>query len=165
MQALQTQTVLEANLPLKEKLLGFPVAIREKKSEHEAARLALKDAQAAATQLEAEMKVLIAAEISPETGKAEFTNAAMREAELVRRKAENAEYAAAIRFVRRMEESMNAAQFDLERLYDEFRAVRYVVDLTARELAVIAVSDWQGGDRREAGNKGEVVVVEEKQPY
>jgi hypothetical protein len=51
--------------------------------------------------------------------------------------------------VKSAEEEVNAAQFDLERLYDEFRAYRYVVDLTARELALLAV-DYHSESRAAA---------------
>ena len=51
--------------------------------------------------------------------------------------------------VRAAEEEVNAAQFDLERLQDEFRAYRYVVDLTARELALLAV-DYHSESRAAA---------------
>jgi len=90
----------------------------------------LKEAQTAVTEIEAEMITLIAAEVNPDTRKAAFSNAEARGAELIRRKAESKDYAAAYGAVRRAEEDVNALQFDLERLYDEFRAYRYVVDLT-----------------------------------
>ena len=51
--------------------------------------------------------------------------------------------------MRRAEEDVNALQFDLERLYDEFRAYRYVVDLTARELALLAVDSHSEGREME----------------
>jgi len=131
--------ILEMNRPMKEKLFNFPGEIRAKKAELETARRALKEAQTALQELEAEMVAAITAEINPNTGKAAFSNAEARGAELIRRKATNKNYAAAYGAVRRAEEDVNALQFDLERLYDEFRAYRYVVDLTARELALLAV--------------------------
>jgi len=136
-----TAEILEMNRPMKEKLFNFPGEIRAKKAELETARRALKEAQTAVTEIEAEMITLIAAEVNPDTRKAAFSNAEARGAELIRRKAESKDYAAAYGAVRRAEEDVNALQFDLERLYDEFRAYRYVVDLTARELALLAVDN------------------------
>ena len=142
-----TAQILEMNRLMKEKLFNFPGEIRAKKAELETARRALKEAQTAVTEIEAEMITLIAAEVNPDTRKAAFSNAEARGAELIRRKAESKDYAAAYGAVRRAEEDVNALQFDLERLYDEFRAYRYVVDLTARELALLAVDNH--GESRE----------------
>ena len=142
-----TAEILEMNRPMKQRLLDFPGLIREQKEKLEAARRALKEAQATMNEIEAEMIALIAAEKDPNSGKAAFSNAEARGAELIRRKAESKDYAAAYGAVRRAEEDVNALQFDLERLYDEFRAYRYVVDLTARELALLAVDNH--GESRE----------------
>jgi len=136
-----TAQILEMNRQMKEKLFNFPGEIRAKKAELETARRILKEAQTALQELEAEMMAAIAAEVNPKTGKAAFSNAEARGAELIRRKAESKDYAAAYGAVRRAEEDVNALQFDLERLYDEFRAYRYVVDLTARELALLAADN------------------------
>ena len=106
---------------------------------------ALKEAQATVNEMEAEMIALIAAEKDPNSGKAAFSNAEARAAELTRRKANDPSYRSAALAVKSAEEEVNAAQFDLERLYDEFRAYRYVVDLTARELALLAVDYHSDG--------------------
>ena len=144
-----TAKILEMNRPMKQRLFDFPGEIRAKKAELETARQILKDAQTQVKELEAEMIALIAAEVSPNTGKAAFSNAEARAAELIRRKANNLTYRSAALAVKSAEEEVNAAQFDLERLYDEFRAYRYVVDLTARELALLA-SDNQSESRAAA---------------
>ena len=144
-----TAEILEMNRPMKQRLLDFPGLIRKQKEKLEAARRALKEAQATANELEAEMIALIAAEVNPNTGKAAFSNAEARAAELIRRKANNLTYRSAALAVKSAEEEVNAAQFDLERLYDEFRAYRYVVDLTARELALLAV-DYHSESRAAA---------------
>ena len=140
-----TAEILEMNRPMKQRLLDFPGLIREQKERLETARRELKEAQATANELEAEMIALIAAEVNPNTGKAAFSNAEARAAELIRRKANNLTYRSAALAVKSAEEEVNAAQFDLERLYDEFRAYRYVVDLTARELALLAVDYHSDG--------------------
>ena len=140
-----TAKILEMNRPMKEKLFNFPGEIRAKKAELETARRILKEAQTTLQELEAEMVAAIAAEVNPNTGKAAFSNAEARGAELIGRKAMDKGYAAAYGSVRHAEEDVNAAQFDLERLYDEFRAYRCVVDLTARELALLAVDSHSEG--------------------
>lgn len=144
-----TAQILEMNRPMKEKLFNFPGEIRAKKAELETARRILKEAQTTLQEFEAEMVAAIAAEVNPNTGKALYSNAESRGAELIKRKAVNQEYVAAYGAVRRAEEDVNALQFDLERLYDEFRAYRYVVDLTARELALLAVDSHSEGREME----------------
>ena len=144
-----TAEILEMNRPMKQRLLDFPGLIRAQKEKCETARRALKEAQATMNEIEAEMIALIAAEKDPNSGKAVFSNAEARAAELTRRKANDLSYRSAALAVRAAEEEVNAAQFDLERLYDEFRAYRYVVDLTARELALLAV-DYHGESRAAA---------------
>ena len=144
-----TAEILEMNRPMKQRLLDFPGLIRAQKEKCETARRLLKEAQTTLQELEAEMVAAIAAEVNPNTGKAAFSNAEARAAELIRRKANNLTYRSAALAVKSAEEEVNAAQFDLERLYDEFRAYRYVVDLTARELALLAV-DYHGESRAAA---------------
>ena len=75
-----TAEILEMNRPMKQRLLDFPDLIREQKEKLEAARRALKEAQATANELEAEMIALIAAEKDPNSGKAAFSNAEARAA-------------------------------------------------------------------------------------
>lgn len=134
-----TNTVFEMNRPMKQRLFDFPGEIHAQKEKVEVARRELKDAQSAVAELEAEMMATIGAEVNPATGKISYSNAEARAAELVKRKANNPTFRVANLALRAAEESLSAAQFDLERLYDEFKAYRYVVDLTARELALLAV--------------------------
>jgi len=138
---------------LKAKLLEYPALIHQKKEDLLRVRQQLTEAQNARTEAEALLVSMIAAEINPNTGKPAYSNAEARAAELVNRKKQNTEYQQAEKVCRDLEARVNSLQFDLERLQDEFRAYRYVVDLTTRELALLA-SDIQNG-----GNG------EEKQPY
>lgn len=139
---------------LKDKLLEFPGLIRRKKDELSQARRQLSEAQNARTEAEALLVSIIATEINPNTGKPAYSNAEARAAELINRKKQSAEYQQAEKICRDIEAQVNSLQFDLERLQDEFKSYRYVVDLTARELALMA-SDHQG-----FGNRNE-----ERQPY
>lgn len=148
-----TTEVLEMNRPMKQKLFDFPGEICAQKKRAEQARRELKEAQRIANELEAEMKAVIGAETDPNTGKSAYSNVEARAAELVKRKADNPTYRAAQQAVRAAEEEVSAAQFDLERIQDEFRAYRYVVDLTARELALLAVDQHSDG-RAAAEDRG-----------
>ena len=67
-----TAEILEMNRPMKQRLFDFPGLIREQKERLETARRALKEAQAAVNEMEAEMIALIAAEKDPNSGKAAF---------------------------------------------------------------------------------------------
>lgn len=144
---------------LKDKLLEFPGKIRRIKGELATERRLLTDAQNNKTEAEAMLVSMIAAETNSNTGKAMFTNAEMRAAELTKRKASDAEYQQAEKDCNNAEVGVNSLQFDLERLQDEFRAYRYIVDLTARELAVWAGNELNGGNGN--GENG----GSNKQPY
>jgi hypothetical protein len=139
---------------LKAKLLEYPALIHRRKEDLFRARQQLTEAQNARIEAEALLVSMIAAEKNPNTGKPAYSNAEARAAELVNRKKTSIEYQEADRLVQEIEALVNTLQFDLERLQDEFRAYRYVVDLTARELALLASDNVNGG-----GNG------EERQPY
>ena len=81
-------------------------------------------------------------------------------AELINRKKMSAEYQQAEKVCSDAEAQVNSLQFDLERLQDEFRAYRYVVDLTARELAV-----WAGDNQSSENGSGGYSGSSNKQPY
>jgi hypothetical protein len=146
---------------LKDKLLEFPGKIRRIKDELYQARRQFADAQNTRNEEEALLKSMIAAEMNTDTGKPTFSNAEARAAELVNRKKMSATYQDAEKLAQDAESKVNSLQFDLERLQDEFRAYRYVVDLTARELALMA-SDQLNGERENGnGERG----VRNRQPY
>ncbi len=147
---------------LKDKLLEFPALLHRKKEELAEARRQLSEAQVAREEEEALIKTIIAAEMNPNTGKPMFTNAEMRAAELVNRKKSSTEYQQTEKVCGEYEATVNALQFDLERLQDGFRAYRYVVDLTARELALMA-SDHLSGDGN--GNRNGARNGNRPQPY
>lgn len=122
---------------LKAKLREYPALLRRQKNIVAEKRQALEDAKAARQALEAEMVAEIAAKTNG-NGKPKFSNAEARAAELINRKRQNPAYQEAEKACREAEWALNEAQFDLEKLIDEFKAYRYVVDLTARELALLA---------------------------
>lgn len=143
---------------LKDKLLEFPVLLHRKKEELAEARRYLTDVQVARNEEEALLKTMIAAEMNPSTGKPAYSNAEARATELINRKKTSTECQLVEKVCGDAEANVNSLQFDLERLQDEFRAYRYVVDLTARELALMA-SDHLNGAGNGNGNGGN------NQPY
>lgn len=141
---------------LKDSLFSFPTRIHQKKQELYEARKALADAQTARLEVEAMLQVMIAAEINPHTGKPAYSNAQARTAELTNRKKSSAEYQNTDQVVRDAESVVSTLQFDLERIQDEFRSYRYVIDLTARELALMA-SDIHSEERTMQNGNGSKV--------
>lgn len=131
---------------LKDKLLEFPEMIYRKKEELAQARKQLSEAQNSRTEAEAILKTMIAAEVNPDTGKPTYSNAEARAAELVNRKKTSVEYQNADKLTQDAEAAVNTLVFDLERLQDEFKSYRYIVDLTARELALLASDNLNGGE-------------------
>jgi hypothetical protein len=142
---------------LKARLLEFPALIRAQKDKAAAARQSLKEAELDKAEAEAELMVIIAAETNLSTGKPTYSNAESRTAELLKRKKNNPDYQAAAMAVRGTEYSASETQFDLEQLQDQFKAYRYIVDLTARELALMAgnVNEDQQGEPKGEPNKKE----------
>lgn len=123
---------------LKARLREYPALIRRQKSIVSEKRQALEDAKTVRQTMEAEMVAVIATEMNGNTGKPKFSNAEARAAELISRKRQNPACQEAEKVCREAEWALNEAQFELEKLIDEFKAYRYVVDLTARELALLA---------------------------
>ena len=115
---------------LKDKLLEFPALLYRKKEELADARRQYADTQNTRNEEEALLKSMIAAEINPNTNKPTFSNAEARAAELINRKKMSAAYQEAEKAVRKPRR-IQFLTVRLERLQDEFRAYRYVVDLTA----------------------------------
>jgi|LSQX01.3.fsa_nt_gb hypothetical protein len=150
---------------LKDKLLEFPSKLQYKKHELFQARQLLTEAQVARNEEESLLKVMISAETNPDTGKPAFTNAEARAAELINRKKMSTEYQQAEKVCSSAEASVNSLQFDLEQLQDEFRAYRYVVDLTARELALMASDNLAGEKENGSGGNGGNGDSRQRQPY
>lgn len=123
---------------LKARLLEFPALIRAQKDRVAATRQNLKEAEQAKAEAEANLMVAIATEVSPSTGKPTYSNAETRAAELLNRKKTDLACQTAAAAAREAEYAANEAQFDMEQLQDQFKAYRYVVDLVARELALMA---------------------------
>jgi len=122
---------------IKEELLRFPERILSQKDLIRRAKDAFKEADLPRQMLEIEMIDNIAAEINPATGKALFSNDKARDNELAKRKANNPEYQDLRAQSREAARELAAAEDELERLENKFKAYRYVAALVTAELSVI----------------------------
>lgn len=123
---------------LKVKLFEYPMLIKEQKTRVRTKREAFSTLEQERAILEADLATDVSGEMDPTTGKPRFGNDKTRAAELVRRKAENAQYRTAATAAKSAEHKLNEAQDELEMLADKFRACRYVTRLTSEELALMA---------------------------
>ncbi len=147
---------------LREGLLDFPETIRLQKMKLESAQLAAKDVRQLISEREAEMAIDIAAEKNPDNpGKAMYGNAEARAAELLRRKKAAPECQALCKALKDAEWKANEIRFELEKLQDDFKASRYVADLMARELALLATGMGSGEANAEVPGARE----DTKQPW
>lgn len=122
---------------LRHSLAQYPKRIFAARQQVNQARKALKTAELERDALEAEMILLVSVE-TDERGKAKYTNVQMRDAELLRRKANTPEYMTAAEFVADAEMTWQAAQDTLQMLLDEYQSARIVARLIAGELGVIS---------------------------
>ncbi len=111
--------------------------------------------------IEAEMATDIAVEMDPNTGKPKFTNDKTRQAELLRRKGTDPVAQEAMTAMKKAEYLMNELQDELEALQDKFRSYRYVVRLTAEELALMASEH----EIEEPEEYASAAVAQTAQPY
>lgn len=123
---------------LKDRLLEYPAMILNQKALIRKLREAYRMADQERIILEADIAGEIASETNPDTGKAAYSNTEARAVELVRRKKTNSSYQEVAMAARGSEHELNEAQDQLEALQDKFKAYRYVVRLTAEELALFA---------------------------
>lgn len=147
---------------LRQRLLEFPRQIWEQKSKVEKAQIAVREIKQEISQREAEMATEIAAEKNPDNpNKATFSNVEARAAELLRRKKADPECQRLCSQLKSAEWDASSSRFDLERLQDDFKASRYVADLMARELAVLAAGMGSGEANAEVAGARE----DTKQPW
>ena len=125
---------------IKELLISFPSRIMELKDLIRQEKDAFKEADQPRQMLELEIIDNIAAETNQATGKAMFSNDKARENELARRKAHSPEYQELRIRSREAGRNLAAAEDELERLVNKFKAYRYVAALVTAELSVIAGS-------------------------
>ena len=145
---------------LKRSLLEFPDKIVALKKQARVLREAHEEADQARGVLEAIMTTDIADEVNPNTGKAMFSNDGARKAELMKRKAECAEYQNARLRARDTQFALSEVEDELVALYDKFKAVRYVARMVTAEIELLAGDDLydesvvDGGDGINTGRTG-----------
>ena len=128
---------------LKDRLLEYPSMILSQKAVIRDARGTYNEAAQEAAILEADISTDIAAEMDPASGKAKYSNDKTRQAELMKRKAADPVCVEATKRLRETERSLGMAQDALEALQDKFKAYRYIVRLTAEELALMASEEQE----------------------
>lgn len=123
---------------LTQKLNGLPAEIRIQKDAVQNAREMLTDAENDLKLAESVLTAQIASAIDPRTNKAVFSNDQARKAELAKLEATDPDYQGAFSRYREAQTAVNAAQFDLDRLMDEFVAARSVATLVASKLGLMS---------------------------
>jgi hypothetical protein len=137
---------------IRESLLSFPYAIMTQKATVRKARDAFRAADLPRQMMELEMIDDIAAEVSPITGKALYSNDKLRDSELKRRKATNEGYQDLQAQAKEAERELNAAEDELERLNNGFSAYQYVSNFVAAEMNVVAALMKVAGIPRETSD-------------
>ncbi|MHB8182644.1 MAG: hypothetical protein ACYDDN_02675 [Candidatus Desulforudaceae bacterium] len=118
-------------------LMSYPEQIRQQQDVVAQARRALDDAKAEVEQLRAVFLAAVASEIN-DGGKPKFSNEKAREAEVTTRMAANPTCVVARQDLHDAEDTYNVAQFDLQRLENEFRATIKAADLVSAQLNLLA---------------------------
>lgn len=133
MREIEQQLQLDALLT---KLYQYPDLIRHQQDAVSFAKQRVDSAQSEVELQTALLQAQIAEE--KEGGKARFSNDTARRAELAKRQATDPAFKAAMEELTKVEETYRSAQFDLERLNNEFAAVRRALDVQSRRLAMMA---------------------------
>ena len=124
---------------LKAQLREIPFRLMSQKKIVSQFRQVLEEAQCTLDQEEAILVSLIASEINLTNGKQVYSNKEARDAELIVRKKNSPTCQAAEANVKAAEQNLNEAQFDLERIQDEFRSLRITAQITCQELALLGL--------------------------
>lgn len=122
---------------LRHSLMAYPTRIKAQRDVVQQARKALKDAELERATLEAEMLLLVGNE-TDEKGKARFSNAEQRAAELLRRKSTNSWYQDAASVVADCEAALTEAQDTLQMLLDEYVSSRIVGRIISAEMSLVS---------------------------
>lgn len=137
---------------LRHSLMAYPARIKAQRDVVNQARKAWKDAELDRATIEAELLLTIGTE-TDERGKAKYSNAEQRAAELLRRKAIDPDYLDAASAVATAEAEATEAQDTLQMLLDEYQSARMVARLISAEMSVIS-------ELAEVGEADEVQVLE-----
>ncbi len=122
---------------LRHSLMAYPARIKKQREVVNQARKAWKDAERDRATIEAELLLAIGME-TDDRGKAKYSNAEQRAAELLRRKAIDPDYLDAASTVATAEAEATEAQDTLQMLLDEYQSARIVARLITAEMSVIS---------------------------
>lgn len=136
---------------LRHSLMAYPARIKAQREVVNQTRRLLKDAELNRATGEAELLLAIGIE-TDEKGKPRYSNAEARAAELLRRKATDAQYQDVAYEVSTIEAELTEAQDALQMLLDEYQSARMVARLISAEMSVIS-------ELAEVGEVDEVVAV------
>lgn len=120
-----------------DKMLSYPAELRRHQEAAVAARRAVEEARDELQLQESILVAEIAAETDQKTGKALFTNAESRKAELDKRKSTSADYQAAAKRLADAEEALRGVELKVEELRNEFSAIRHAVDMQREVFAAL----------------------------
>lgn len=117
---------------------SFPERIRDQQLEVSRAQQAANEANEQLKQRQAELLAEIIADYNPATGKPTFSNEQARQAELVRRQAEDLMYRQAQKRAAEAAEALDVARFNLDKLVNEFTSARLAAEIVANRLRLFA---------------------------
>lgn len=119
------------------RLAELPSQIQAQQATVAGLRQAVRLAEADLLTAEAILTAAISDEVDPRTGKPAYSNDTARKAELAKRKSTDAAYQAAAAAYRETEQRLNDAQFELDRLLNDFSAQRTVGRLVEAQLRLL----------------------------
>jgi hypothetical protein len=123
---------------LKYKLLSLPGKMEEQKQKIRQLREISTEKEQVRALKEAMIMSEVVSETNPNTGKPAFSNDTARNTEKLRRLATDVEYQQIAKEAKESEMTVNAAQDELDGLYNEFKAAQYVSQLIGAEVALVA---------------------------
>lgn len=135
--AIQSITAAYDTANLRHALASYPTRIKAQRDLAQRARREHQNAEQSRAELEAELLLAVSVE-TDDKGKARFTNAEARAAELLRRKAAHPAYAATAAAVTRAEAALVEAQDTLSLRLDEYQSARIVARLIAAEMSALS---------------------------
>ncbi len=120
------------------RLMSYPKQIEQQQEAVKEAKQVVKEAEGELQLAESLLMAEIQIATDPRTGKAMFSNDTARKAELAKRQAGNEGYQSALQRLRDAESALGTAQFELDKLLNEFSALKVVGDMTAGRLRLMA---------------------------
>lgn len=135
--ALQIEQQLQVD-ELTTRLMSYPEQIARQQEAVQAVKQAVEETKGEVQLAESLLMAEIQAAVDPRTGKAQFSNDTARKAELAQRQAGDEGYQSALQRLREAESALCTAQFELDRLFNEFSALKAVASMTAGRLHLMA---------------------------